>query len=100
MCNGTVPRDASLEEVDRRAPNNSKTGVLMPASSICRSRCLLHRGLRAMVPLYRIPSLQTIDSCVCNGFMSIAPRQTDWNQVVFSDESRFNLWGYDGRIPV
>ncbi|GFT83288.1 transposable element Tcb1 transposase [Trichonephila clavipes] len=26
--------------------------------------------------------------------------QTDWNQVVFSDESLFNLWDHDGRIRV
>ncbi|GFY19745.1 HTH_Tnp_Tc3_2 domain-containing protein [Trichonephila clavipes] len=98
-------RDASLETVDRRAPNNQKTGsgrwmvtsahddqhllrmamsdhtassrqlaarwstatgVLMSASSI---RCLLHRGLRERVPLYR----QTIDGCVCNGLVSREP---------------------------
>ncbi|PRD34872.1 UNVERIFIED_CONTAM: Transposable element Tcb1 transposase [Trichonephila clavipes] len=26
--------------------------------------------------------------------------QAYWHQVVFSDESRFNLWDYDGRIRV
>ncbi|GFU72052.1 transposable element Tc1 transposase [Trichonephila clavipes] len=26
--------------------------------------------------------------------------QADWHQVVFSDESRFNLWAHDGRICV
>ncbi|GFU52429.1 transposable element Tc1 transposase [Trichonephila clavipes] len=26
--------------------------------------------------------------------------QADWRQVVFPDESRFNLWDYDGRIRV
>ncbi|GFV59344.1 DUF4817 domain-containing protein [Trichonephila clavipes] len=26
--------------------------------------------------------------------------QTDWHQVVFSDELRFHLWGHDGRIHV
>ncbi|GFT87114.1 transposable element Tc1 transposase [Trichonephila clavipes] len=26
--------------------------------------------------------------------------QADWHQVVFSDESRFNLWVHDGRIRV
>ncbi|GFW36851.1 transposable element Tc1 transposase [Trichonephila clavipes] len=26
--------------------------------------------------------------------------QADWNQVVISDESRFNLWDHDGRIRV
>ncbi|GFX16602.1 transposable element Tcb1 transposase [Trichonephila clavipes] len=26
--------------------------------------------------------------------------QANWHQVVFSDESRFNLWDHDGRIRV
>ncbi|GFW58185.1 transposable element Tc1 transposase [Trichonephila clavipes] len=26
--------------------------------------------------------------------------QADWHQVVFSDESRFNLWDHEGRIRV
>ncbi|GFU42672.1 transposable element Tcb2 transposase [Trichonephila clavipes] len=26
--------------------------------------------------------------------------KTDWHQVVFSDESRFNLWDHEGRIRV
>ncbi|GFY14433.1 transposable element Tcb2 transposase [Trichonephila clavipes] len=43
-------------------------GVLMTASSIRRR--LLHRGLRARVPLYSISSRQIIDGYVCNGFMS------------------------------
>ncbi|GFT15448.1 HTH_Tnp_Tc3_2 domain-containing protein [Trichonephila clavipes] len=47
---------------------STATGVLMSASSI--RRCLLHRGLRARAPLYRIPSRQTIDGCVCIGLMS------------------------------
>ncbi|PRD26889.1 UNVERIFIED_CONTAM: Transposable element Tcb2 transposase [Trichonephila clavipes] len=40
----------------------------MSASSIRQH--LLHRGLRARVPLFSIPSRQTIDGCVCNGLMS------------------------------
>ncbi|GFX86348.1 HTH_Tnp_Tc3_2 domain-containing protein [Trichonephila clavipes] len=50
---------------------STTTGVLMTASSI-RQR-LLHRGLRARVPLYRIPLTQTIDGCVFNGLMSTVP---------------------------
>ncbi|GFV23787.1 transposable element Tcb1 transposase [Trichonephila clavipes] len=26
--------------------------------------------------------------------------QADWPQVIFSDESRFNLWEHDGRIRI
>ncbi|GFS96691.1 uncharacterized protein TNCV_4754041 [Trichonephila clavipes] len=47
---------------------STATGVLMAASSIRRR--LLHRGLCARVSLYRLPSRQTIDGCVCNGLMS------------------------------
>ncbi|GFY07207.1 HTH_Tnp_Tc3_2 domain-containing protein [Trichonephila clavipes] len=46
-------------------------GVLMSASSIRRR--LLHRGLRARVPIYRSSSRRSIDGCVCNGLMSIGP---------------------------
>ncbi|GFV11892.1 HTH_Tnp_Tc3_2 domain-containing protein [Trichonephila clavipes] len=47
---------------------SNATGVLMSASSIHRR--LRHRRLRARLPLYRTPSRQTIDCCVCNGLMS------------------------------
>ncbi|GFV96075.1 transposable element Tcb1 transposase [Trichonephila clavipes] len=50
---------------------SAATGVLMSDSSIRRH--LLQRGLRARVPLYKIPSWQTIDGCVCNGLMSTEP---------------------------
>ncbi|GFV87082.1 HTH_Tnp_Tc3_2 domain-containing protein [Trichonephila clavipes] len=47
------------------------TDVLMSASSIHRR--LLHRRLRAKMPLYRIPSRSTIDGCVCNRLMGPEP---------------------------
>ncbi|PRD31652.1 UNVERIFIED_CONTAM: hypothetical protein NCL1_22981 [Trichonephila clavipes] len=50
---------------------STATGVLVSASSIRRR--LLHHGLRARVPLYRSPSQQTFDGCVCNGLMSTEP---------------------------
>ncbi|GFU49750.1 transposable element Tcb2 transposase [Trichonephila clavipes] len=53
------------------ARRSTATGLPMSASSIRRR--LLHRGLHARVPLYRIPSRQTIDGCVCNGLMSTEP---------------------------
>ncbi|GFV61168.1 transposable element Tcb2 transposase [Trichonephila clavipes] len=49
---------------------STATGVLMSTSSIRRR--LLHRGLRR-VSLYRIPSLKTINGCVCNELMSTEP---------------------------
>ena len=42
------------------------------SNSSIRGR-LLHRGLRARVPLYRNPLQKTIDGCVCNGLMSTDP---------------------------
>ncbi|GFY24631.1 transposable element Tc1 transposase [Trichonephila clavipes] len=69
-------------------------GVLMSASSI--RRCLLHRELRARVLLFtanhRRLRLQWAHEQ--------RAWQTDWHQVVFSDESRFSLWDHDGRIRV
>ncbi|GFU79137.1 transposable element Tcb2 transposase [Trichonephila clavipes] len=51
--------------------STAATGVLMSASLIRRH--LRYRGLRARVTLYRIPSRQTIDGCVCNGLRSTEP---------------------------
>ncbi|GFX43953.1 transposable element Tcb2 transposase [Trichonephila clavipes] len=56
---------------------STATGVLMSASSF--RRCLRYRGLRARVPLYRIP-------------LTANYRRLH--------ESRFNLWDHDGRIRV
>ncbi|GFU52126.1 uncharacterized protein TNCV_4958581 [Trichonephila clavipes] len=89
--------DASLEVVNRRAPKNWKTGGgRQKALSI--SRRLLHRGLLASDT--GSPSRQTIDGYVSNGLMSTEPGQADWHQVVFLEESRFNLWDHDDLICV
>ncbi|GFY11222.1 HTH_Tnp_Tc3_2 domain-containing protein [Trichonephila clavipes] len=50
---------------------STATGALMSPSPIPRR--LLHSGLRARRPLYRIPSRQTIDGYVCNGLMNTGP---------------------------
>ncbi|GFV99798.1 HTH_Tnp_Tc3_2 domain-containing protein [Trichonephila clavipes] len=71
------------------------TGVLMSASPIHRR--LLHRGLRARVPLHRIP-LTANHRRLC--LHEHRAWQVDWHQVIFSDESRFNLWAHDARIRV
>ncbi|GFU96408.1 transposable element Tcb2 transposase [Trichonephila clavipes] len=96
--------DASLEAVDRPAPNNSKNwqwtteGVLMSASSIrCR---VLRCGLCARVPLYMIPLTVNHRRLRLQWAHERRAWQADWHQVVFLDESRFNLWDYDGRIRV
>ncbi|GFW11781.1 transposable element Tc1 transposase [Trichonephila clavipes] len=43
------------------------------------------------------PSRQNIDGYVYNEHRACF---ADWHQVVFSNESRFNLWDHDGRIHV
>ncbi|GFX09750.1 transposable element Tcb2 transposase [Trichonephila clavipes] len=77
---------------------STATGVLMTALSIRRR--LLHRGLRASVPLYRIPLTANHRWLRLQWAHVHRAWQTDWHQVVFSDESRFNLWNHDGRIRV
>ncbi|GFV86511.1 transposable element Tc1 transposase [Trichonephila clavipes] len=69
--------DASLEAVDRRAPNNSKTGSGRRKVTLARDdRHLFHMAVndrtassRQLAYCYR----QTIDGCVCNGLMSTEP---------------------------
>ncbi|GFV28689.1 HTH_Tnp_Tc3_2 domain-containing protein [Trichonephila clavipes] len=77
---------------------STATGLLMSTSSI--RRCLLHRGLRASVPLYRIPLTANHRWLRLQMAHEHRAWQDDWHQVVFSDESRFNLWYHDGRIRV
>ncbi|GFU66249.1 transposable element Tcb2 transposase [Trichonephila clavipes] len=70
----------------------------MSASSIRRR--MLHRGLSARVSLYRIP-LTTNHRRLCLQWAHESRAcQADWHQVVFSNESRFNLGDHDGRIRV
>ncbi|GFT97187.1 transposable element Tc1 transposase [Trichonephila clavipes] len=70
----------------------------MSASSIRRR--LLHRGLRAKVPYYRIPLMANHRRLRLQWAHEHRNWQADWHQVVFSDESRFNLCDKNGRIRV
>ncbi|GFX01572.1 transposable element Tc1 transposase [Trichonephila clavipes] len=70
----------------------------MSASSIRRR--LLHRGLRARVPLYKIPLTANLRRLRLQWAHEHRAWQADWLQVVFSDESLFNLWNHDGCIHV
>ncbi|GFX31185.1 transposable element Tc1 transposase [Trichonephila clavipes] len=74
------------------------TGVLMSASSIRRR--LLCRELRVRVPLYRIPLTANHRWLRLQWAYEHRARKADWHQVVFSDESRLNLWDHDGLIRV
>ncbi|GFV23086.1 transposable element Tcb2 transposase [Trichonephila clavipes] len=78
---------------------STATGVSLCASSI--QRRLLQRGrLRARIPLYRIPLTQNHRRLRLQWANVHRSWRADWQQVVFSDESRFNLWHHDGRIRV
>ncbi|GFW04839.1 transposable element Tc1 transposase [Trichonephila clavipes] len=70
----------------------------MSASSIRRR--LLHYGLRARVPLYRIPLTANHRWLRLQWVHEHRAWQADWHEVVFSDESRFNLWDHEGHIRV
>ncbi|GFV32815.1 transposable element Tcb1 transposase [Trichonephila clavipes] len=61
---------------------------------------LKSRGLRARISLYRIPLTQNHRSLRLQWANMHRSWCADWLQVVFSDESRFNLWHHDGRIRV
>ncbi|GFX05321.1 transposable element Tc1 transposase [Trichonephila clavipes] len=58
------------------------------------------RGLRARIPLYRIPLTQNHRRLRLHWANVHRSWRADWQQVVFSDKSRFNLWHHDGRIRV
>ncbi|GFW09903.1 transposable element Tc1 transposase [Trichonephila clavipes] len=77
---------------------STATGVSLCASSI--QRRLLQPGLRARIPLYRIPLTQNHRHLRLQWANVHRSWRADWQQVVFSDESRFNLWHHDGRIRV
>ncbi|GFW53127.1 transposable element Tcb2 transposase [Trichonephila clavipes] len=73
---------------------STATGVLMLASSICRR--LLHRGLRARVPLYKIPLTANNQRLRLQWVHEHRVWQANWPQIVFPDESPLNLWDHNG----
>ncbi|GFU69261.1 transposable element Tcb2 transposase [Trichonephila clavipes] len=89
FCMALNDRIASSRQLATRW--STATGVLMSASSIRRR--LLHRGLRARVPLYRIPITANHRRLRLQWAHEHTAWQADWLQVVFSDESRFNSVG-------
>ncbi|GFV10287.1 transposable element Tc1 transposase [Trichonephila clavipes] len=58
------------------------------------------RGLYARIPLYRIPLTQNHRHLRLQWANVHRSWWADWQQVVFSDKSHFNLWHHDGRIRV
>ncbi|GFY15442.1 transposable element Tcb1 transposase [Trichonephila clavipes] len=77
---------------------STATGVLMSALSIHRH--LLHRGLHARVSLYRIPLTANHQWLCLQWAHEQRAWQADWYQVVFSEESCFNLWDHYSCIHV
>ncbi|GFX49327.1 transposable element Tc1 transposase [Trichonephila clavipes] len=77
---------------------STATRVSLCASSIRRR--LLQRVLRARISLYRIPLTQNHRRLRLHWANVHRSWLADWQQVVFSDKSRFNLWHHDGRIRV
>ena len=77
---------------------STATGVLMSVSLI-RWR-LLHPRLHARVLLFRIPLTANHRWLPLQWAHEHRALQADWQQNVFSDESRFNLWEHDGRVSV
>ncbi|GFV89354.1 transposable element Tc1 transposase [Trichonephila clavipes] len=75
---------------------STASGVLMSLSST--HRCLLHCELCARVPLYRIPVTASHQRLCVLWAHEYRAWQADCHQVVFSNESRFNLWDHDGCI--
>ncbi|GFW18132.1 transposable element Tcb2 transposase [Trichonephila clavipes] len=94
-----VVNDRTASSVQLAARWSTATGVLMSASSIRRR--LLHRVLRARVPLYRIPLAVNHRRLRLQWAHEHRSWQADWHhQVAFSEESRLNLWDPEGHIRV
>ncbi|GFX01463.1 transposable element Tcb1 transposase [Trichonephila clavipes] len=78
-----------------------KTATSAPVSSGTIQRPLAERHLRSRCPLSVLPLTPThrclrLEWCHTRGNRIAA----EWNQVVFSDESRFNLSSDDNRVRV
>ncbi|GFX68436.1 transposable element Tcb2 transposase [Trichonephila clavipes] len=79
-------RTASSSELAARW--STAIGILMPSS--IRQR-LLHHRMRARIPLYRIPLTANHGRLRLQWSHEHRVWWADWQQVVFSDKSRFNF---------
>ncbi|GFT43944.1 transposable element Tc1 transposase [Trichonephila clavipes] len=91
---GMAQTDRSAFSRQLAAQWSTATYVSLCASSIRRR--LLQRGLRARIPLYRIPLTQNHRRLRLHWANVHRSWRADWQQVVFSDKSRFHLWHHDG----
>ncbi|GFV55317.1 transposable element Tc1 transposase [Trichonephila clavipes] len=110
---GSGPRNVTSAREDRRLVRMAQTDrtafsrQLAENVSLCVSLCassiwrrLLQRGLRARIPLYWIPLTQNHRHLRLHWANVHRSGRADWQQVVFSDKSRFNLCHHGGRIRV
>ncbi|GFS95251.1 transposable element Tc1 transposase [Trichonephila clavipes] len=106
---GSGPRNVTSARDDRRLVRRAQTDRTASSRQLAAQRStatgvssirrrLLQRGLHARIPFYTgFLSRKTIATCGYNGPMCIG---AGGQQVIFSDESRFNLWNHEGRIRV
>ncbi|GFW29125.1 transposable element Tcb2 transposase [Trichonephila clavipes] len=84
-----------------RHPGTGSIFTRAPVSSRTIRRCLAEEHLRSPRPLHMLPLMPThrhlrLEWCSKKGNWTSA----EWNQVVFSDESRFSLITNDNRVRV
>lgn len=89
-------RTASSTVLARRW--STATGVNMSASTVRRR--LLRAGLVARMPLRRLPLTRNHQRLRLQWARERRHWRAEWQNVVFSDESRFNLSYSDGRVRV
>ena len=75
---------------------STATGALLSSSTVHRS--LQQRGLRARLPLSRIPLSLNHRHLRLQWAQQHRAWYTQWQQIAFSDESCYNLYYNDGRV--
>ena len=89
-------RTASSTVLSRRC--STATGLDLSASTVRRR--LLRAGLVARMPLRRLPLFRHHQRLRLQWARERRHWRAEWRNVVFSDESRFNMSYNDGRIRV
>ena len=77
---------------------STATGLGLSASTV--RRCLLRAGLVARMPLLRLPLSRDHQRLRLRCARERCYWRAEWRNVVFSEDSRFNMSNNDGRIRV
>ena len=77
---------------------STPTGLDLSASTV--RRCLLWAGLVATMPLHRLPLSRGHQCLRLQWARERRHWRAEWRNVVFTDESRFNMSSNDGRLRV